>query len=126
MEVWCLKAYKLSVRAIVLLTTAALLITRFWQPAQRLGGYDVVDAKAVHRLQSSSLAGSRLLVDVNSADVEQLQGIKGVGPALAEAIVKHRSENGLFASVDDLIEVRGIGAASLERMRPYCYVGNAD
>jgi len=56
-------------------------------------------------------------IDLNRADAEQLDGLPGVGPATAQAIVDHRTRHGPFASVDDLEAVRGIGPAKLEAMR---------
>jgi competence protein ComEA len=56
-------------------------------------------------------------VDLNSATVEQLDALPGVGPATAAAIVAHRQANGPFASVDDLDQVHGIGPTKLEAMR---------
>jgi competence protein ComEA len=56
-------------------------------------------------------------VDVNSATAEQLDELPGIGPATAEAIIAHRDEHGPFASVDDLLDVRGIGEAKLEQLR---------
>ncbi len=57
-------------------------------------------------------------VDLNSADVATLQReLLGVGQVRAEAIVAHREEHGKFASVDELLEVKGIGAAILEKNR---------
>jgi len=44
--------------------------------------------------------------------------VSGVGPATAQAIVDYRSQHGRFRSVDDLLNVRGIGAAKLEQLRP--------
>ena len=62
-------------------------------------------------------AGEGGLVDINRASVTELEALPGVGPATAEAIVAHREQNGPFASVDDLLDVRGIGEAKLEQLR---------
>jgi competence protein ComEA len=59
------------------------------------------------------------VVNVNSASLEQLQALPGVGEARAQAIVVTRKERGGFKSVDELTEVRGIGDALLARLRPY-------
>jgi competence protein ComEA len=56
-------------------------------------------------------------VDINRADAAALDLLPGVGPATAEAIVRHRDENGPFATVDDLLDVAGIGPAKLEALR---------
>ena len=56
-------------------------------------------------------------VDLNRATAEQLDALPGVGPATAKAIIDHRTRNGRFRSVDDLLEVRGIGDAKLADLR---------
>jgi competence protein ComEA len=56
-------------------------------------------------------------IDLNTASIAQLDTLPGVGPATAQAIVDYRSEHGRFSSVDDLLNVRGIGPAKLEELR---------
>lgn len=62
-------------------------------------------------------------LDVNVASVEELDGLPGVGPSTAAAIVDHRSTTGPFRSVDDLLDVRGIGDAKLDAIRDLVTVG---
>jgi competence protein ComEA len=56
-------------------------------------------------------------LDLNRADTTALQSLPGVGPALARRIVEARSQ-APFRTVDDLLRVRGIGPATLTRLRP--------
>jgi competence protein ComEA len=57
-------------------------------------------------------------VDLNGADASTLQKeLSGIGEAKAKAIVAYRETNGPFASVDELLEVKGIGKAILDRNR---------
>lgn len=56
-------------------------------------------------------------VDLNSADAKTLETLNGVGPAKAQAIVDYRSKNGSFKSVDDLEKVKGIGPALVAKNR---------
>lgn len=56
-------------------------------------------------------------VDVNKAGVEDLQTVRGIGPALAERIIEYREEHGPFKRVEDLTEIRGIGEAKLEKIK---------
>ncbi|MEP6658829.1 MAG: helix-hairpin-helix domain-containing protein [Acidimicrobiales bacterium] len=66
----------------------------------------------------SAVAGTGAPVDLNAATPEQLDALPGVGPATAAAIVAHRQEIGRYASVEELLDVKGIGPAKLEAMRP--------
>lgn len=61
--------------------------------------------------------------DLNRASEAELASIPGLGEKLAEQIVEHREEKGEFRSVEDLRKVKGIGPATLERVRPFLYVG---
>jgi competence protein ComEA len=56
-------------------------------------------------------------VNVNTAGAVELEELPGVGPATAAAIIAHRDEFGPFATVDQLIDVRGIGEVKLEQLR---------
>jgi competence protein ComEA len=58
-------------------------------------------------------------VNINTADAATLAGsLRGVGTKKAEAIVAYRSEHGPFKSVDELVNVKGIGEKMLEQLRP--------
>lgn len=64
----------------------------------------------------SSLRSYAAPVDINSADAEMLSAsLNGVGPKIATAIVEYRKQNGPFRSIDELLNVKGIGAKMLER-----------
>jgi competence protein ComEA len=56
-------------------------------------------------------------LDLNTATIEQLDALPGVGPATARAIIDERERRGGFRSVEDLLDVRGIGPAKLEQLR---------
>ena len=62
-------------------------------------------------------AGSPAPIDLNAATAEELDTLPGVGPATAAAILEHRSTHGPFTSVEDLLDVPGIGEAKLEQLR---------
>ena len=57
------------------------------------------------------------LVNINTASATELEALSGIGEVLAAAIVDYRTDNGPFASVDDLESVSGIGPATLEEIR---------
>lgn len=57
-------------------------------------------------------------LNINTATAAQLETLDGIGQVLAQRIVDYRNANGPFASVDDLLEVNGIGPGILETIRP--------
>ena len=57
------------------------------------------------------------LVDINAATLDELQTLTGIGPVLAQRIIDYRTENGAFTSIEDLLNVKGIGEATLNKFR---------
>jgi competence protein ComEA len=68
---------------------------------------------------------SGALVDINTAGVEELMSVPGIGEVLAQRIVEFREKNGPYATVDDLIKVQGVGEKSLARIRDRLTAGKA-
>lgn len=64
-------------------------------------------------------------VNLNTATKEELDTVKGIGPAKAQAIIEYRQKNGQFKSVDDLRNVKGFGEKSVEKMRSELTVSGA-
>lgn len=62
------------------------------------------------------------MVDLNTATAEQLDTLPGIGPVTAAAILTWRAENGAFSAVDELLEVSGIGDATLADIQAHVYV----
>ena len=62
-------------------------------------------------------------VDLNTATAEQFDALPGIGPSTATAIIARRDQSGPFRSVDDLLDVRGIGPAKLDAIRNLVTVG---
>jgi competence protein ComEA len=66
----------------------------------------------------SSTAAPTALVNVNTADQATLETLPGIGPVTATAILQWRDQHGSFSSVDELLEVDGIGEATLAEIAP--------
>lgn len=93
-------------------------IRRRWAPALRVLAACVGVALAV-AAQAADAPPLQGVVNVNTASVEELQLLPGIGESRARALVELRKRRGGFKSLAELKEVKGIGDASLERMRPY-------
>ena len=61
-----------------------------------------------------------------SVPAEELQQLMGIGPVLAQAIVDYRAEHGAFASIDELLEISGIGESKLDNIRSDITLGGED
>ncbi|MEW6540468.1 MAG: helix-hairpin-helix domain-containing protein [Bacillota bacterium] len=66
---------------------------------------------------SASAGAGDSRININTADRAELENLPGIGPALAERIIRYREQNGPFVSVDDLMNVSGIGEKRLEGLR---------
>lgn len=112
---------------VLVLTLAFLAVSGVYGAKLLRGG-----AEGTYRVETAlgrgeaQTAPERVPVNVNTATVDQLQSLTGIGPALAQAIVDEREANGPFETLDELLRVRGIGQAKLEALRSEACVGEED
>jgi len=64
-------------------------------------------------------------VNINTATIEQLTTLPGVGPRLAARIVEYRQKSGAFKNPQELINVRGIGEKSYAKLEPWLTLGES-
>lgn len=64
-------------------------------------------------------------VDINTASQSELEAVKGLGPAKARAIIEYREKHGPFRSIDDLTKVKGLGKASVAKLKHELAMGEA-
>jgi competence protein ComEA len=99
--------------AVAALVGAALLGALAWfVGAGGLGG------RLVPYMDGQS-GGTGFRVDINNASRAELMQLPGVGPSLADRILERRASRGPFRSLEEILDVPGIGATTLGRLEPY-------
>ncbi|MBN2030463.1 helix-hairpin-helix domain-containing protein [bacterium] len=63
-----------------------------------------------------------LLVSINKATQEQLEYLPGIGPVMASRIIAYRDQHHGFSTIDELVEIKGIGEKTVEKLRPYIQI----
>ena len=82
---------------------------------------------AVVALMLAVFSGTALAdhkIDVNKATAEMLDEVPFIGTVRAEAIIQQREKVGRFTSLDDLLQVKGIGEGTLPKIKPHLVLGN--
>ena len=91
----------------------ALLVVTFLT-----GGLSTIAASRLHAApRADAQVSAPVIVNINKAGAEELDKIRGVGPAMAKRIIEFRDQNGPFKTVDDLVQVRGIGGSKLQKIK---------
>lgn len=110
-------------RAVIFLVLVILIGAGFWglrrfNPALFLGKPDFIAVPNENQPQQS-VEDKPALLNINTASVEELQTLSGIGPQMAKRIIQYREEHGNFTSVDALMEVKGLGEKTLEKLKPF-------
>jgi competence protein ComEA len=98
-------------------------LTRFVASLLALGVAGLVLVGPVAAADAKAAPAAK--INLNSASVDQLTALPGVGPKLAARIVEHRQKEGAFRSVAELMNVKGVGEKNLAKIQGYLVVGDA-
>lgn len=71
-------------------------------------------------------ADGKIRVNLNSADINELDRLPGVGPATARRMLEYRMMNGPFTSVDEITNIKGIGEKTLIKLRDMAFIGEPE
>jgi competence protein ComEA len=104
-----------SALVVILLTGGALYAARVSERVPQ-----VVYSASLEEVENE--AQGSLKVNINTADVDELDELPEVGPATAETIIEYRRTNGMFRSVEELEEIPGIGPETIEEIEPFATV----
>lgn len=104
-----------SILVVVVLVGGAFYAARATEKAPK-----VVYSASLEEIASES--NQRLKVNLNTADVDELDELPQVGPSIAQKIIDYRQANGMFRTVDELEEVSGIGPKTIEKIKPFAEV----
>lgn len=115
-------------KAAIVLCAAFVLFFSGWF-ARGLGqeGYYEVTTEALHPAQPTAAPTKAVfvpdvLVDLNTASLDDLTGLPGVGETRAQAILDYRAAHGPFHRIEDVMNVKGVGEGIFQQLEPYVTV----
>lgn len=80
--------------------------------------------ESVATSEAAQTAEEILLININTADKDELMLLTGIGEITAENIIAHRNEKGNFLTIEEIMEVSGIGEKKFEAIKNYITVGD--
>lgn len=91
----------------------ALLVLVAWPH-----GLPAQDEKAPQQTEQQEKAPATAKININTASLDQLTTLPRIGPAIAQRILSFREEHGSFEKIEELMNVKGIGQKTFDRLKP--------
>jgi len=112
-------------RAVVVFLAVSLAVGSLVMAARRVDPHVAAgtQAPAADSAAARQADAPEWPIDINRASAEELVALPGIGPARAAAIIALRDAQGGLRSLDELLDVKGIGPKTLERLRPFAVAG---
>jgi len=82
-----------------------------------LPGSSITDDFSSDTGESSGDTANNDLININTASLEELDSLPGIGPTIAQRILDYRTENGPFSTIDEIMEVPGVGPATFDEIK---------
>jgi comEA protein len=114
--------HAVSFLVIIILFGAGFWGLRRFSPALFLGKPDLIavpNEELPEQKKQQPVQDKPPFLNINTASSEELQSLSGIGPQMAKKIIQYREENGNFTSVEALMEVKGLGEKTLEKLKPF-------
>ncbi len=86
-------------------------------PPPEVGGNGGLDLPGATEEPVASVGNENELININTASLEELDSLPGIGPSLAQRIVDYRDQNGPFATIEDILNVSGIGPSTFDQIK---------
>ncbi len=80
-------------------------------------GVNAIAKTSTSKQKTTATAQQTNVVDLNTADMQALESLKGIGSKKAQAIIDYRTKNGAFASIDDLGKIKGFSDKLIARLQ---------
>ncbi len=113
---------KTQLKALWVLSAVAVVTSIYWVISEYSVDSVGSEGLTIYVGGSDQTYSPVFIIDVNHSPVDSLELIPGIGPVFSERIVAYRDSIGGFAFVEDIVKVRGIGPALLQKIKPYLKV----
>lgn len=107
----------LFIRSLTVFLGSLMLVVSFAANAATSTGADTAPAASTATAKATASAASTAKVNINTATVEQLRTLKGIGESKAQAVIDYRTAHGPFKTVDDLTSVKGFSSKTLAKLQ---------